>query len=48
MMQKYQRYFRWMWVLGCFALLAACGQKGDLYLPDSQAGVVEQVQQQYG
>lgn len=48
MMRKYQRYFKLGLVLGCFVFLAACGQKGDLYLPDGQASIRGQVQHKDG
>ena len=37
-MHCWARHLLWIWivVLGATNMLAACGQKGDLYLPDRE------------
>lgn len=42
MMKKYHVYIARVLVVLGFALLCACGQKDDLYLPDSQAQISTQ------
>lgn len=47
-MRCWARYLLWLViaVLGIGNMLSACGQKGDLYLPEPEAGQAEQPKEQ--
>ena len=38
-MQKFNYCARLMAIIGLLSLISACGQKGDLYLPDNTASM---------
>jgi predicted small lipoprotein YifL len=49
-MHCWARYLFWLViaVLGIGNMLAACGQKGDLYLPDTRPGQTQQSSDEKG